>query len=458
MIARQPATTSASRRIARPLIVCCALLLALTPILALPRAGAAAPGGGTIFVQQTGHTLGAPFLDYWQAGGGLTRFGYPISDELTERSAIDGKEYRTQYFERAVFEYHPEATDPRWAVQLRLLGTALVAKRQNETPFRPVGAPAAGNRQLFPESGHTLGGTFATYWERTGGLPIHGYPLSEEFVERSAADGKEYTVQYFERARFEYHPELAGTNSTVLLGLLGKQAADGSGLSRRGPFAAAYSRNLPLNWHRQMTDYWCDPSNIQSWTEYLTGRNFPDDTAIQSQIWDYELAHNLGYTVEEWDASPYAMAAALRWLNPQQGFNHWIYDDPIEATKVMGYFLALPGGGQPSIAVIRGGTHYILVKGVVADRDPYSDYPNVTIRGVWVNDPYIDYPGAEAKWLGQDTYLTLDEWLTIFVPNKWGVPNDPWQNKYVTVQADWQNMEPLPGGRRLADFRAWLKR
>ena len=107
----------------------------------------------------------------------------------------------------------------------------------------------------------------------------------------------------------------------------------------------------------------------------------------------------------------------------------------------MGYFLMLPGGGQPSIAVIRGGTHYIPVKGVVADRDLY-----------------IDYPGAEAKWLGQDTYLTLDQWLAIFVPNKWGVPGDPWQNKYVTVQADWQNMEPLPGGRRFADFRAWLKR
>ncbi len=451
---RKPAHTPHRRS---ALIIACACLLALGPLLARPGETAAAVGDDTIFVTQTRHTLGGAFLAYWRTGGGLTRFGYPISDEFIERSAVDGRDYRTQYFERAVFEYHPESTDPAWRVQLRLLGTTLVKDRANEPPFQRVSNAASGST-LFPETGHTLGGAFAAYWERTGGLPIHGYPLSEEFLERNQADGNLYMVQYFERARFEYHPEYAGSDNLVLLGLLGRQAATATGRQGQGPFAAAYSRNLPLNWHRQMTDHWCDPANIQSWTEYLTGRNFPDDTAIQSQIWDYELAHNLGYTVEEWDASPYAMAAALRWLNPQRGFNHWIYDDPVEATKVMAYFLALPDGGQPSIAVIRGGTHYILVKGVVADRDPYANYPNITIKGVWVSDPYIDYPGAAAKWLGTDTYLTLEEWLTIFVPNQWGVPGDPWQQKYVTVQADWQNSEPLPQGRRLSDFRAWLKR
>ena len=39
-----------------------------------------------------------------------------------------------------------------------------------------------------------------------GGLPIFGYPTSEEFVERGE-DGRDYTVQYFERHRLELHPE-----------------------------------------------------------------------------------------------------------------------------------------------------------------------------------------------------------------------------------------------------------
>jgi hypothetical protein len=38
------------------------------------------------------------------------------------------------------------------------------------------------------------------------------------------ADRKEYTVQYFERARFEWHPETRGTLYEVQLGLLGTQA------------------------------------------------------------------------------------------------------------------------------------------------------------------------------------------------------------------------------------------
>ncbi|HEU5424150.1 MAG TPA: murein L,D-transpeptidase, partial [Nitrolancea sp.] len=54
-------------------------------------------------------------------------------------------------------------------------------------------------------------------------LAVFGYPISEEFQEQNPADGKMYTVQYFERARFEYHPEFKGTPYEVELGLLGRQ-------------------------------------------------------------------------------------------------------------------------------------------------------------------------------------------------------------------------------------------
>jgi hypothetical protein len=83
------------------------------------------------------------------------------------------------------------------------------------------------NRTYFPETGHYLGYGFRYYWERNGGLARFGYPLTEEFREVNPADGKEYTVQYFERARFEYHPEHQGTPFEVLLGLLGNQVTAG---------------------------------------------------------------------------------------------------------------------------------------------------------------------------------------------------------------------------------------
>jgi DNA-binding beta-propeller fold protein YncE len=71
---------------------------------------------------ETGQALCGTFLDYWNAHGGLAQQGYPISDEFTEVSDLNGKPYRVQYFERAVFEHHPE-NEPPYKVLLAQLGT-----------------------------------------------------------------------------------------------------------------------------------------------------------------------------------------------------------------------------------------------------------------------------------------------------------------------------------------------
>ena len=55
------------------------------------------------------------------------------------------------------------------------------------------------------------------FHDQTGGLKIFGLPLTEDFME----DGQ--TVQYLENARFEYHPELVGTDNAETLGQLGRQ-------------------------------------------------------------------------------------------------------------------------------------------------------------------------------------------------------------------------------------------
>lgn len=54
------------------------------------------------------------------------------------------------------------------------------------------------------------------FWERGGGLRIYGFPLTVARVRPSGI-----VVQYFERARLEYHPEYAGTGFEVVGGLLG---------------------------------------------------------------------------------------------------------------------------------------------------------------------------------------------------------------------------------------------
>ncbi len=167
---------------------------------------------------ETGKTVQGSFLDYWQRNGALAQQGLPISGELQEKSDTDGKTYTVQYFERAVFEMHPENKAP-YNVLLSLLGVRYYAQRYpNGAPGQTANGTAGS--LLFPEMGHRLGGLFLQYWKNNGGLAQQGYLISEEFQERSATDGKLYTVQYFERAVFEYHPENKAPYN-VLLSLVG---------------------------------------------------------------------------------------------------------------------------------------------------------------------------------------------------------------------------------------------
>jgi len=162
---------------------------------------------------QTGHTVRGSFWVYWQAHGGLAQQGYPISDELREVSDLNGQPYTVQYFERAVFERHPENAPP-FDTLLAQLGTFHYrAKYANGAPSQRV---SADNPRLFAATGHTVGGAFRAYWEEHGGLAQQGYPISDEFSEVSDLNGQAYTVQYFERAVFERHPENAPPYDTLL--------------------------------------------------------------------------------------------------------------------------------------------------------------------------------------------------------------------------------------------------
>ncbi len=180
-------------------------LFPLGPFEAAPGATLGPPNG-------PGYYVAAPFLAYWRSHGGLAIFGYPLSREVAEQLA-DGKTYTVQFFERARLEYHPENAAPD-DVLLGQLGRAL---HPADPPAAPL--PAA---VYFPETAHNLHTGFRDYWDAHGGLAQFGYPLTEEFTER-LADGNTYTVQYFERARFEWHPEIAAPADQVLLGQLGRQ-------------------------------------------------------------------------------------------------------------------------------------------------------------------------------------------------------------------------------------------
>ena len=157
---------------------------------------------------ETGKTVCFGFLKYWTEHGGLSRQGFPISNEFQEVSDIDGKTYTAQYFERSVFEYHPE-NQPPYDVLLSLLGTIEFRKYPTGVPelkSLPPGMKPEGGA-FFQQTGKEVRGIFLAYWEANGGPLQLGYPISNAFVERSRVDGKERVVQYFERSVLEYHPE-----------------------------------------------------------------------------------------------------------------------------------------------------------------------------------------------------------------------------------------------------------
>jgi hypothetical protein len=206
------------------------IVASATAVLVLPLAlglTVPAPARADTSFPQTGQTLWGPFETYWLAHGGLAKFGMPRTSVYAAGNAFDA-----QWLERAMFTYTPSNPDP-FKVELQLLGSMITEGRRGEAPF--MRAANAGEGLYFPETGHNLAGKFREYWESTGGLPIYGFPISEQFRETSKSDGKSYLVQYFERNRFEYHPEQAGTAFEVQLGLLGSELLDRQG----GPAAVA---------------------------------------------------------------------------------------------------------------------------------------------------------------------------------------------------------------------------
>src|SRR5215212_3369363 len=110
---------------------------------------------------------------------------------------------------------------PGRLLSLLMIG-AILGSLGSILPASPAVVQAPGTTRTFPETGKTVKGKFLAYWTANGGLAQQGFPISEEMSEKSDTDGKTYTVQYFERAVFELHPENAGKPSEVLLSLLGR--------------------------------------------------------------------------------------------------------------------------------------------------------------------------------------------------------------------------------------------
>lgn len=363
--------------------------------------------------QRADHAISPRFAAYWQAHGGLAQYGYPLSDELSEVSDLDGQAYTVQYFERAVFEQHPENAPP-YDILLAQLGT------YRYRALYPQGAPGQQpNRrqaQYFPETGHTVGGVFLRYWVQHGGLAQQGYPLSEEFTEVSDLDHRPYTVQYFERAVFESHPEYAGTGAEVLLAQLGtyryRAKYDAAGHPPAPPPTAApppasgECTIFPADnvWRRPITDL---PVHAQSaaYIESIGTAAFLH-AGFGSRLWQ---GHTLG--------NPITI------VGPGQALV------PIHFTRYAGQSDPGPYPIPPDARIQGGSTasgdRHVTVwdQGRCAEYDLYQAYPNAD--GSW-------NAASGAHWSLRDNALRPDGWTSADAA---GLPLLPGLIRYDEIEA-----------------------
>ena len=177
------------------------------------------------------------FQAYWEQNGSLPVFGYPTSPTAPRQTA-EGT-FETQSFERNRFELHPETPAP-YDVLLGRLGDERLRRLGRDWRTFPKGRQSA-ECLWFPQTEHSVcdqepGIGFKTYWSTHGlddprldaygkSLALFGLPLGEPAMETNAA-GDTVLVQWFERARFEYHPGQP-REFRILLGLLGNETEPG---------------------------------------------------------------------------------------------------------------------------------------------------------------------------------------------------------------------------------------
>ena len=159
-----------------------------------------------------------------------------MADEL---NADTGITYSTQRFERARFEFHPENLPP-YNVLLGRLGDDRLRQLGIDWQLQPREAGPRPNCLWFEQTRFSVcdqqfGSGFKTYWLTHSladprldpygrSLALFGLPITEPRMETNPS-GDTVLTQWFERARFEFHPDNP-PEYRVLLGLLGSEARE----------------------------------------------------------------------------------------------------------------------------------------------------------------------------------------------------------------------------------------
>jgi hypothetical protein len=159
------------------------------------------------YFPETGHFVSGEFLQTYESiPNPELIYGLPIT-----RAYLDTRKNRiVQYFENARFEYVAE-NPAELRVQISELGRLMYTPGQSLPT--PENFPACRN---YPETRKRICYAFLAFFDRHGGVAQFGYPISNFEIQ------DQRIVQYFQRARLEWHPELPA-GDRVQVSDLGRQ-------------------------------------------------------------------------------------------------------------------------------------------------------------------------------------------------------------------------------------------
>ena len=284
-----------------------------------------------------------PFTDYWENNGGLPVFGYPISAAGYETPSDSSRAYLTQWAERNRFEVHPENAGTPYEILLGLLGKDRLLQLGRDFNAVPREAGPQEGCLWFAQTGHNVCDQaknvgFKHYWENHGlkiaglsnfdrSLQLFGLPLTAPTMETNSS-GDTVLTQWFERARFEWHPANPDEYK-VLLGLLGKEV-----LGERSTPPEPQPAPPPPSLNNCQADTTVAPNfpitivALDKAAEIVTIRNLANEAVV---IDGWLICSVRGNQIHATLAGSLA-AGETRPIPSQAGGNIWSNNDPDDAT------------------------------------------------------------------------------------------------------------------------------
>jgi hypothetical protein len=199
-------------RVVKPFL--CILPFLLILAIAVPTCTSLAQTPDNIYVDETGYWIKGQFLETYQSvDDPLLIFGYPLSNEIVD--AQNG--LIIQYFQKARMELVHGVNGSE--IQIADLGRLLY---QPGAPLANISTASPTCRE-FPVTGKSVCYAFRQFYDLNQGEHLFGNPISD--VEKQ--DNR--YVQYFEKVRMEWRPEL-DAGQRVGLTDLGKIYIDAFGI------------------------------------------------------------------------------------------------------------------------------------------------------------------------------------------------------------------------------------